>query len=55
MGTWLAVRLVFGDGEATATHDVMMKILDPQLGEISETHTNLTLGAPNHDGPAPST
>ena len=47
VGTWLAVRLVFGDDEAGAAHDVTMKILDPQLGEIAETHTNLTLGPPN--------
>ena len=47
VGTWLAVRLVFGDDESSSAHDVMMKILDPQLGEIAETHTNLTLGPPN--------
>jgi hypothetical protein len=47
VGTWLAVRLVFGDEEASSDHDVMLKILDPQLGEIGETHTSLTLGPPN--------
>jgi hypothetical protein len=47
VGTWLALRLVFGDEEASSEHDVTLKILDPQLGEIGETHTNLTLGPPN--------
>jgi hypothetical protein len=47
VGTWLALRLVFGDDEAASAHDVTMKILDPQLGEVAENHTNLTLGPPN--------
>jgi hypothetical protein len=47
VGTWLAVRLVFGDEETDSEHDVTLKILDPQMGESGETHTNLTLGPPN--------
>jgi hypothetical protein len=47
VGTWLAVRLVFGDDETDSEHDVTLKILDPQMGESGETHTNLTLGPPN--------
>ena len=47
VGTWLAMRLVFGDEETSAGHEVRLKILDPQLGESGETQTSLTLGPPN--------
>jgi hypothetical protein len=47
VGTWLAIRFVFGDGEASTDHEVVLRILDPDLGEIGETRTSLTLGPPN--------
>jgi hypothetical protein len=47
VGTWLAMRLVFGDDETESEHEVGLKILDPQLGESWQTQTTLTLGPPN--------
>ena len=47
VGTWLALRLVFGDDETSAEHEVSLRILDPQLGESAVTNTTLTLGPPN--------
>ena len=31
VGTWLAMRFVFGDDEASTTHEVLLRMLDPQL------------------------
>ena len=47
VGTWLAMRFVFGDEEAATTHEVVLRMLDPQLDEIDENRTELTLGPPN--------
>jgi hypothetical protein len=47
VNTWLALRLVFSDEELAESHEVLLRILDPQLSEVDESVAELRLGPPN--------
>ncbi|MFL5825504.1 MAG: DUF6941 family protein [Thermoleophilaceae bacterium] len=49
LSTFVALRLVFDDSEASDQHEVHFKMLDPLLVQIGERRATVMLGAPNPD------
>ncbi len=47
VGTFVAIRFLFADEELSESHEVLLRILDPQLGELDDILTELALGPPN--------